>query len=386
MKKTYTTGQLAKQAGVSERTIRYYDQKGLLKPSFIMENGYRCYDEHDVMQLEKILTFKYLNFSLQEIESIIKDDNQETLQASLEMQIHLLENKIQHMLSLKESLLSAKDMLELSLNWHDLANIVKEQTNDEKIMEHYRDAKHLSIRIHLHEVFSVNKQGWFPWLFEHIQFQSVNRLLELGCGNGVLWKNSTMNIRNREIFLSDHSQGMVDTARNLLGEDYSYMVIDCQKIPFKRDYFDAVIANHVLFYMNDIDKGLKEIQRVIRDNGTFYCSTYGRQHMHEINQLVKEFNRNIVLSDHDLSNRFGIEDGEIRLKKFFTMVSFIPYEDALEVNQVEPLLEYIMSCHGNQKKLLDHCLPAFHAFLEGKIKEKGSIHITKQAGLFICKK
>ena len=43
----YKTGQFAKLSNVSERTIRYYDKIGLLKPSFVMENGYRQYGDLD---------------------------------------------------------------------------------------------------------------------------------------------------------------------------------------------------------------------------------------------------------------------------------------------------------------------------------------------------
>ena len=47
----YKTGQFAKLANVSERTIRYYDKIGLLKPSFVMENGYRQYSDLDLLKL-----------------------------------------------------------------------------------------------------------------------------------------------------------------------------------------------------------------------------------------------------------------------------------------------------------------------------------------------
>lgn len=59
----YTTGEFAKKAGVSVRTIRYYDKQGILKPSFTSESGYRLYSDKDFARLQKILTLKYLGFS-----------------------------------------------------------------------------------------------------------------------------------------------------------------------------------------------------------------------------------------------------------------------------------------------------------------------------------
>ena len=67
MEKLYSTGEFAKLAGVTIRTIRYYDKIGLLKPTMILENGYRRYCNQDLITLQKILCLKELGFSLEEI-------------------------------------------------------------------------------------------------------------------------------------------------------------------------------------------------------------------------------------------------------------------------------------------------------------------------------
>lgn len=58
----YTVKQLARIAGVSVRTIHYYDEIGLLKPAFVKENGYRGYTDAELLKLEQILFFKELDF------------------------------------------------------------------------------------------------------------------------------------------------------------------------------------------------------------------------------------------------------------------------------------------------------------------------------------
>lgn len=70
----YRIGQFAKLTGVTERTLRYYDKKGLLEPSLRDESGYRHYSKQDLFRLQKILTMKYLNFSLEDIAARLKDD------------------------------------------------------------------------------------------------------------------------------------------------------------------------------------------------------------------------------------------------------------------------------------------------------------------------
>ena len=378
--KLYKTGQFARLANVSERTIRYYDKIGLLKPSFVMENGYRQYSDLDLLKLQKILSLKHLGFSIEEIFPMVMDNT--NLKESFELQIDLIEDKISHLQSLKDALKRASQSSDLS--WNMILSLVQLSNEETNIIEQYKNAKNLNDRISLHEKYSTNSQGWFNWLFEKIDFSKVNRLLELGCGNGKLWQENTIDLRNREIFLSDISEGMVEEVRNKLGSDFNCIVVDAEKIPFKDAYFDSIIANHVLFYLNDLNQGLKEIRRVLKSNGVLYCSTYGSKHMKEITDIVQSFDSRINLSNHSLYDVFGLENGESILKEYFTSVQRMDYQDSLEITESKPLIDYIMSCHGNQNEILGPKLNEFKEYIEELLVNNGKIIVTKQAGLFIC--
>ena len=378
----YKTGKFARLANVSERTIRYYDKIGLLKPSFVMENGYRQYSDLDLLKLQKILSLKHLGFSIEEIFPMVMDNT--NLKESFELQIDLIEDKISHLQSLKDALKRASNSSNLS--WNMILSLVQLSNEETNIIEQYKNAKNLNDRISLHEKYSTNKQGWFNWLFEKIDLSKVNRLLELGCGNGKLWQENKIDLRNREIFLSDISEGMVEEVRNKLGSDFNCIVADAEKIPFKDAYFDSVIANHVLFYLNDLNQGLKEISRVLKSNGVLYCSTYGSRHMKEITDIVQNFDSRINLSNHSLYDVFGLENGECILKQYFTSVQRMDYQDSLEITESKPLIDYIMSCHGNQNEILGPRLSEFKEYIEELLQKDGKIVVTKQAGLFVCVK
>lgn len=376
----YKTGQFAKLANVSERTIRYYDKIGLLRPSFVMENGYRQYSDLDLLKLQKILSLKHLGFSIEEIFPMVMDNTD--LKESFDLQIDLIEDKMSHLQSLKDALKRASQAPDLS--WNMILSLVQLSNEETNIIEQYKNAKNLNDRISLHEKYSTNKQGWFNWLFEKIDFSKVNRLLEIGCGNGKLWQENKIDLRNREIFLSDISEGMVEEVRNKLGSDFNCIVVNAEKIPFKDAYFDTIIANHVLFYLNDLNQGLKEIDRVLKPNGVFYCSTYGKEHMKEITELVQNFDSHINLSNHSLYDIFGLENGEAILKKYFSNVQRLEYPDSLEITESKPLIDYIMSCHGNQNEILGPRLNEFKEYIEFILNKNDKIVVTKQAGLFIC--
>lgn len=378
----YKTGQFAKLANVSERTIRYYDKIGLLKPSFVMENGYRQYSDLDLLKLQKILSLKHLGFSIEEIFPMVIDNT--NLKESFDLQIDLIEDKISHLQSLKDALKRASQTPDLS--WNMILSLVQLSNEETNIIEQYKNAKNLNDRISLHEKYSTNKQGWFNWLFNQIDFSKVNRLLELGCGNGKLWQENRINLRNREIFLSDISEGMVEEVRNKLGSDFNCIVADAEKIPFKDSYFDTIIANHVLFYLNDLNLGLKEIDRVLKRDGILYCSTYGKNHMKEITEIVQNFDSRISLSNHSLYDIFGLENGEDILSKYFSNIQRMDYQDSLAITESKPLIDYIMSCHGNQNEILGPRLNEFKEYIEELLENNGKIVVTKEAGLFVCRK
>lgn len=67
-----TISQVAELTGISTRTLQYYDEIGLLKPSELTESGYRLYDDEALQKLQQILFFKELGFKLKEIKEILQ--------------------------------------------------------------------------------------------------------------------------------------------------------------------------------------------------------------------------------------------------------------------------------------------------------------------------
>jgi DNA-binding transcriptional MerR regulator len=75
----YTVRQLADLAGVSARTLHYYDQIGLLKPNRNQDNDYRIYDRAAVLRLQQILYLRELDMSLEDIGAVLDRPNVDML-------------------------------------------------------------------------------------------------------------------------------------------------------------------------------------------------------------------------------------------------------------------------------------------------------------------
>lgn len=101
MSEMMTVNEVSKLTGISIRTLQYYDNIGLLKPTDYSESGYRLYDDAALEKLQQILLFRELEFPLKDIKDIVTRSDFDKKKA-LEQQIKLLELKKEHI----ENLLS----------------------------------------------------------------------------------------------------------------------------------------------------------------------------------------------------------------------------------------------------------------------------------------
>src|SRR5579862_5177296 len=92
----YTVKQLAAMSGVSVRTLHFYDEAGLLKPAFHGTNGYRFYEEQQLLTLQQILFYRELGFELKEIKRTLGRDDFEKA-AALQSHRQILRNNLNRM-------------------------------------------------------------------------------------------------------------------------------------------------------------------------------------------------------------------------------------------------------------------------------------------------
>ncbi|EPV07767.1 MerR family transcriptional regulator [Streptococcus agalactiae GB00555] len=107
MSEKYSTGDLAKEAGVTVRTVQYYDKRGILSPSELSEGGRRVYSIADLEKLRQIIYLRDLDFSIDNIKNLFTEDNaSQILELFLQVQIR----------ELRLSIDSKKDKLDKAVN------------------------------------------------------------------------------------------------------------------------------------------------------------------------------------------------------------------------------------------------------------------------------
>jgi len=256
--------------------------------------------------------------------------------------------------------------------------------------QQYKDSSNLDARANIHRLYSTSPLDWHVWVFEQMNVQSDMTVLECGCGPGWLWRNNLERIpKNCQITLSDFSDGMVAEAEAALADsehDFHFQTVNIEEIPFPDNSFDIVVANHMLYHVPDLAKGLAEVRQVLKPNGRFLAATNGDDHMKEIKELALKIAPQV--NEFEWPHlTFRMENGRSLLEPTFDTIDLIPFPDSLEVTEVEPLIAYIQSMTllkaiGVDEETANKKTAELSEAIARKIKEKGAFHITKSSGLF----
>ena len=254
----------------------------------------------------------------------------------------------------------------------------------ESVKEQYTDSKNLNTRISIHDKYSTNKQGFGNWIYEQYHFFDGCRVLELGCGTGSMWEGRFSDPGAEfSLILSDFSQGMVQLVEDKFSRvpRVSFEQINIEEIPYGDETFDIVIANMMLYHVPDLNRGLREVSRVLKKGGRFYCATFGEHGIQEyLTTTLAQYGVTI-----DISGAFTLQNGEEILKMHFPEVRRADYIDSLEVTEIDDLLDYISSMESiGRISSLDR-EEWYHCF-ETKKNERGGLTIPKEYGMFLCGK
>ncbi len=253
------------------------------------------------------------------------------------------------------------------------ANAVKEQ---------YVSSKGLNTRLSFHDKCSTNKQGYGNWIVSNYEISEGMKVLELGCGTGSIWMGREELINKCDLLvLTDLSEGMLETAKNNLGErdNIKYKQADIQNLPFEDKSFDVIIAHSMLYHVPDLDQGIREVRRVLKDGGTFYCATLGENNFPE--KLAEWFE----LSGESFkpNHNFTMQNGETKLRTSFSDVKAVFYEDSLHVTDIEDLVEYLRSL-ASFKAIIDLPVENIRNVLREHVRD-GAIDLPKDYGMFISR-
>ena len=139
----YSSGEFARMAQVSVRTIRFYDKQNILKPSYVAPSGARFYTDSDFARLQQILLLKYLGFSLDDIrEMTIGDSDYHFMVSSLKMQKKLVQDRMEQLELVAEAIDSTVNAIEKDrqLDWSRMLDLIHLTGMEKSLKDQYQTA------------------------------------------------------------------------------------------------------------------------------------------------------------------------------------------------------------------------------------------------------
>jgi len=236
--------------------------------------------------------------------------------------------------------------------------------------EQYGTTSNLRARIALHERFSTNPCSYARWVFDGYDFGDVADVLEVGCGDGMIWRENADRIPDGwTLTLTDFSEAMVEAAGGVLGDRAQYTVASVEDLPFADDAFDGVIANHMLFHVEDRAGAFWELRRVLRAGGRLVATTIGRDHLRELREVAPTPSGIWART----RERFTIERAPDELAPYFTEIEIERHPDSLEVTEAGAIVDFVRSRGDVTAEQLEDV----RARVEEVIGRDGSFRVAK---------
>ncbi|WP_089154803.1 class I SAM-dependent methyltransferase [Micromonospora sp. NBS 11-29] len=228
----------------------------------------------------------------------------------------------------------------------------------------------LTARIALH-AYGTNPQDWYAWLGERLPL--AGDVLEVGAGTGELWRR--VDRRGARLTLTDFSPAMCDRLREL--PDARVHRCDATRLPYADGVFDAVIANHMLYHLDEPDAALREFARVLRSGGRLAVALNGRDHLAELDALGPAIGRPDLTVGFDRAET-NAETAPARIAAHFADVTVERYPDELAVPTVEPVVAYLASMTGPLTAAQDS---AVRDVVRARIETEGTFRVRKHSVL-----
>ncbi len=387
MDRYYTAGELAKIAGVSSRTIRYYDEKGILKPNSYSEGDYRLYDNDAVILLQQILMLKYVGFSLEEIRGVIKQDKETSIKDILEKQKALMLHKRTQMDRIIYALDSAMEVCEKDVP--DLEHFTE-------IMQLITKNEFANQRYGMYEKYNPRQKEWFAWRFDVLELKENMTILDVGCGHGLIWTMNWERIpAGCKIVLLDKTKQGLDFLEKFYGEHrhrlaqgitLQFVEADAEEWEFSRETYDCILTNHFWGYVQNKIDLMKRLAMAVKSGGVLSSTIASLPRQEDIRNLLKDFVAEETLQQFSHEKLLKKKQLETEFARVFDMVEDKVFDNLLSINQPEDVYKYLICEDNKVKPLLEKKNSAFLHSLRKILTEKDCITIGIISHLYICRK
>ncbi|MBU9744060.1 MerR family transcriptional regulator [Lachnospiraceae bacterium ASD3451] len=265
-----TTSQVADITGISTRTLQYYDEINLLKPSALTPSGYRLYNDETLQELQQILFFKELGFKLKEIKEILQKPEYDRIQSFKKQKELLLlkRNRIDRLVELLSRLEKGEKCM--SFKEFDLSGYIEalesfKNSNEEEIIKHWGSIDNFNLFIQkakedesniaqlaIQQYGSVEKYTEaMKYNMEHFSEVMEQELAQAGMKEELLQKNQDL---YAALTMDLDKDAASEEIQNIVREIVTFTQESLLTSEVGEEYWNIIIQS----YRNDISKAVTD--------------------------------------------------------------------------------------------------------------------------------
>ncbi|MCH5258645.1 MAG: MerR family transcriptional regulator [Lachnospiraceae bacterium] len=391
MEKKMTSGEIANKAGISQKALRLYDEKGLLKPTAYSEKNYRLYDEDSLIILEKIIALKHVGFSLEEIKDNLENSDNNSIPGILQNQVEMMEQKIWALQKIVKCIQAVLARTDGKPDWDDVADIIKKMEADQGA-----DERHMYAVSH-----AADGLDWYEKIYDSLGFRENDRVLDLGCGYAKLWRNNWARIPQNlivdgydlhESWAEDFEKYIEENRESLPhGTDIRVYWKDVEAEDTWDDIkpcYSKVIAHYLMSVIEDMEKLVERAASVLMPGGMFSMNYYGTTAEYEYwEEIFAKLGMDISFAEEKRQMReLQQEDLETLLSMHFTKLEFIKIPGPLTYDDPERLFERVLQRYPDGAKYLNAQKAKLIKYFEKRMAEEGVIVVQSDSGFWHCYK
>ena len=377
--KQYTAGMLAELAGVSSRTIRYYDQKGILHPTGYSEGGYRLYDDTALLKMQQISTLKFAGFSLEDIQSVLLMEDRALPE--------ILEDQRQLLIDRRDKINEVIELLDRVMEEDDLGDLT-ELTASMKLIRRVNHSARSYQFCDRH-----GQRDLYRWEFDRLELKPGMKTLDLGCGYGLLWrKNWCLIPENSQITLVDiygnllnQVQAFVEEQRPKLRSGVAVRRIEADAENYAMDDgYDRVVMTYLWNYLKEPEALLQSVRNALQPGGMLCLVCGSHRIMQDYDAIYRQFAGQSCLDLRIQQIQAETAEIEQTLRRVFPKVEVVPFDNTLTFTHALDLYRFLMDSYDDLVQAIKAQGIGFVNFLRQYVAQQGTVTLHSQVLMYRC--
>ena len=265
------------------------------------------------------------------------------------------------------------------------------------VKRQYATDEKLRLRHDIHARYTLPKKDFIEWAIKMLNLRGDERVLDVGSGPGLYYTRLHELYPNTRYVGIDLVPAMLESHGQHNDSEHRLACADVGKLPFADGQFDIVMANHMLYHVENIEEAVAEMRRVLKPGGLLMAATNSQNTMQEMQILMR---RAIVLLTRQgaamvrppslPSDHFSLENGTRLLSRHFNAVVRYDLPGHLAFKEVDPPIAYLESSRELREMMLpsdvqwDDVMMIMRQQIGQLIKHMGELMISKLPGLLIA--